>query len=86
MPDDREIPNRTVELGEIVWRCILDLERVYHLRKRPSLERRLKVAHAMAQLSGAYLKVAEAADLSARLAQLEAVVEGLRHHEGSNGH
>jgi hypothetical protein len=74
MPDEPGIPNRTAELCDILWGFILDLDRVRHLKKRPSLDQRLRVVHALSQLSGAYLKAAEVSDLTARVAALEAAM------------
>jgi hypothetical protein len=79
MGGDTENPHRITALCGILWGHILDLDAVRSQRKRPSLERRLKVAHAVSQLSGAYLKAAEAdAVLNAVPALQEQVQELLR--------
>jgi hypothetical protein len=48
---------------------------VRHLKRRPSLEKLLRVAHAVSQLSGAYMKAIESislAEFDKRLTALEA--------------
>ena len=85
MPEDRETLKRTAELCEILWGFILDLERVRHVKRRPSLEKLLRVAHAVSQLSGAYLKAAEADAVLASVPTLQAQVQQLL-AESRNGH
>ena len=86
MLDESKNPNRTTELCDILWWHIKDLDQVRLLKKRPSLERRLKVVHALAQLSGAYLKVVEADAVMAAVPTLQAQVQQLlaesRHRYG----
>jgi hypothetical protein len=85
MPDDGRNPNRTTELCEILWGYIQDFERVRHLKKRPSLDKLLRVAHAVSQLTGAYLKAAEAEAVLGSVPALQAQVQELL-RESRNGH
>src|SRR5688572_152328 len=85
MLDESKNPNRTAELCDIMWWHIKDLDQVRLLKKRPSLERRLRVVHALAQLSGAYLKVVEADAVMAAVPTLQAQVQQLL-AESRNGH
>ena len=84
-PDESENPNRIAELGEILWAHIRDLDRVRFLKRPPSLDRRLKVAHALGQLSAAYLKVMEADAVMATVPTLQEQVHQLQ-REARNGH
>jgi len=58
---------------------------VRHLKRKPSVEKLLRVAHAVAQLSGAYLKAAEAEAVMATVPELKAQVQQLL-TESRNGH
>jgi hypothetical protein len=60
MPDGHENPSRIAELGEILWGHIQQLDKYRHMRKRQPLTTKLRVAHAISQLSASYLKVVEA--------------------------
>jgi hypothetical protein len=87
MSADAIIPNRTAALAEILWGFIQDMDKVRHWKRKPSLDKLLRVAHAVSQLSGAYVKVTEAGEiaaLEARLAAVEALLQGSTngHHEG----
>jgi hypothetical protein len=86
MPDEPEIPNRTAELREILWHFVEDLERIRHLRRKPSLDKLLRVVHAVSQLSGAYLRAAEVSDLTARVAALEAALVERAAQNGTRVH
>ena len=82
---DLENPNRIEALGEIIWGHIVDLDRTRFQRKRPSLEMRIKVGHAVGQLSAAYLRVVEADAVMAAVPTLQAQVQQLL-AESRNGH
>src|SRR5262245_50570826 len=56
---ETDIPNHTAELCEMLWGFRQDLDRVRHQKRKPSVEKVLRVVHAVAQLSGAYLKAVE---------------------------
>jgi hypothetical protein len=77
MPDNTENPSRIAELRDILWGHIQDLDQVRRLKKRPSLERRLKVVHALSQLSASYLKVVEVDAVLEAVPALEAQVQEL---------
>jgi hypothetical protein len=90
MPDNAENSSRIAELSDILWGHIKDLDQVRFLKKRPSLERRLRVVHALSQLSAAYLKVVEVDAVLEAVPALQAQVQHLRQlvaesHHG-NGH
>ena len=85
MADEAEKTQRIAELADILWAHIRDLDQVRRLKRRPSLERRLKVAHAIGQLSAAYLKVAEADAVMAEVPTLKTQVQQLL-AESRNGH
>lgn len=86
MPETPETSNRITALADILWGFIQDLERVRHQKRKPSVDKVLRVAHAVSQLSAAYLKVAEAdvvfrevPDLQERIRQLAASTNGHEH-------
>jgi hypothetical protein len=60
-----DFPART----RILWLGVLEAERI--LLKGGSLESRLKAIHALATIGGAYARILEVMDLSARLTALE---------------
>jgi hypothetical protein len=82
--DPQESVNRIKAIGDILWGFMQDLAKVQALKKRPSLEQRLKVAHAVSQLAAAYLKVAEADAVMSTVPDLKAQVQQLL--ESRNGH
>jgi hypothetical protein len=88
MPDNTENPRRIAELSGILWAHIQDLDQVRLLKRRPSLERRLRVVHALSQLSAAYLKVVEVDAVLEAVPALQAQVQHLRQlvAESRNGH
>jgi hypothetical protein len=75
--------SRIDALEDIIWGFIQDLAKVQALKKRPSLEQRLKVAHAVSQLSASFLKVAEAKAVFSTVPDLQAQ---LRQLAATNGH
>jgi hypothetical protein len=78
-------PNRTKELGEILWAYIEEFERVRHLRKRPSVDKMIRVSHAVSQLAGMYLKVVETDAALRTVPELQAQVQELI-RASRNGH
>jgi hypothetical protein len=70
-------PNRTKELGEILWAYIEEFERIRHLRKRPSVDKMIRVSHAVSQLAGMYLKVVETDAALRTIPELQAQVQDL---------
>jgi hypothetical protein len=85
VPDESQNPQRIAELADILWAHIRGLDQVRLLKRPPSLDRRLKVAHALGQLSAAYLKVVEADAVMAAVPTLQAQVQQLL-AESRNGH
>jgi hypothetical protein len=85
MSDDTENPRRIAELREILWAHIQDLDQVRRLKRRPSLERRLKVVHALSQLSASYLKVVEVNAVLETVPELQAQMQEVL-RASRNGH
>jgi hypothetical protein len=90
MPDNAENSSKIAELRDILWAHIHDLDQVRLLKRRPSLERRLKVVHALSQLSASYLKVVEVDAVLEAVPALQAQVQQLRQlvaeSQHGNGH
>jgi hypothetical protein len=85
MPETNESANDIRNLREILWGHIHTLDRVRGFKRRPSVDKYLRVAHGIAQLSGVLLKVIEVetkvveqSDLEARLDELEAKMKTTR--------
>jgi hypothetical protein len=76
-PDEPQNHNRIAELAEILWGHIRELDRYRFMKKRQPLDRKLKIAHAVSQLSAAYLKVVEADAVMASVPTLQAQVKQL---------
>jgi hypothetical protein len=73
-------PGNLTHLRRVLWDTILAVEELLDVRPR-STDVVLKSAHALAQLSTAYTKLMETADLEERLAKLEASLAAGRTHE-----
>jgi len=84
-PDEDENHNRIAELADILWGHIQELDRYRFMKKRQPLDCKLKIAHAVSQLSAAYLKVVEADAVMAAVPTLQAQVHQLL-RESRNGH
>jgi hypothetical protein len=72
------------ELAAIHWAFIQDLERVRQHRKRP-VDKLLRVAHCLAQVSASYLKVIEAQAVYQEVPELRERLATLQAHQ-RNGH
>lgn len=58
------------QLRRVLWGCLLELEA--DILDAPDANQRIRAAHALGTISGAYLKALELADLETRLAAIEA--------------
>jgi hypothetical protein len=65
------------QLRRVLWETILAVEELLDVRPR-STDVVLKSAHALAQLSTAYTKLVETADLEDRLTKLETSIAATR--------
>jgi hypothetical protein len=74
-------PGTLADLQRVLWAMIRRVERLSD--DDAQADRVLRCAHALSQLSSAYKSVIEAADLDARIKQLERVTERNGHHEFS---
>jgi len=81
-------PGDTRDLQCILWTLIREVEdRVFEPQAEPlMLDDLLRIAHAMAQLSGSYLKVCEVATLEQGMQDMEALVQSLQASRNGNGH
>lgn len=70
----RRKPGDIASLRRTLWAGILSIE---DLLAADDPAMRIRAAHALATLSGSYLKALEAADLEARIAALEARAAGV---------
>jgi hypothetical protein len=85
MMETTEISNHINELCEILWGFISHLDRVRHTKKPAAVDKVLRVSHAIAQLSGAYLKAVEAQALYQEVPELRERLATLQAHQ-RNGH
>ena len=65
------------QLRRVLWRTIVEVEALLDTRP-PANELVLKAAHALSQLAGVYIKVAEVAELEDRVSALEASLQTRR--------
>jgi hypothetical protein len=76
-------PGDVHDLQCVLWTLIRDLEEVLYADPRPdevlTLEDRLRITHAVSQVSGSYLKVMELGTLESRMNDLEHLVSGNGH-------
>ena len=71
----RPKPGDMRSLQRTLWAAIRDVEAILHdAEGAASVEQRIRAAHALATVSGTYLKAWEAAELQARVEELEAAV------------
>jgi hypothetical protein len=85
VPEEPHNLKRIAELADILWGHIQELDKYRFMKKRQPLDRKLKIAHAVSQLSAAYLKVVEADAVMAAVPTLQAQVQQLL-AESRNGH
>jgi len=64
-------------LKRVLWDLILDVEALRH-HEEVSSDLVLRVAHALSQLAGTYLKILEVHDLATKVAELEAAFKDYR--------
>jgi hypothetical protein len=83
--ETQESVNRIKRLADILWGFIEDLERTGHLIRKPTVEKALRISHAISQLSAAYLKVAEAEVVMATVPELKAQVRQLMESRNVHG-
>lgn len=72
----RRKPGTTDDLRRALWTAVRDVETIIY-DEDASIDDRLRAVHALAALSGQYLKATEAAELVERIESLEAAA----HHE-----
>jgi hypothetical protein len=77
-------PGDLHDLQCVLWTLIRDLEEVLYADPRPdealSLEDRLRITHAVSQVSGSYLKVVELGAIERQMSDLEQLAHGNGHH------
>lgn len=72
----RRKPGDVAALRRVLWEAVRDVEAIVHDGDGATVDQRVKAAHALATLAGAYLRATEAAELVQRLDELEAIVNG----------
>jgi hypothetical protein len=71
-------PGSVAQMRGMLWEALLAASRIVE-DPAATEDRKLKSMHAMAQLSGCYLKAVEVTDLASQIAELRAAVQ---QHQG----